>query len=829
MESVRLRKNQYKLTLRRDVLADTYKDLAKAPVYVEKGVITDANNPLILNKEGLNVNQIKTSETLLKDKSDCQWLVAYVKKGELGKFENITVNVKGAPGNFVQLATSIENWKFYNHGTNNPLVIADNLKIQAVMSYLVSAGPSFVNARTTTEATEAAYTTTDTISYGIGDTASNLVIAPPGKFWLKDNLKVINDKMQKGWQDYDPSSLFQSVKSELGWEDYEAFVELQNIVNVGRVKDSTGRYFKVSYSDTSMTSSTPVTATMATLFNVISTVTKSAMNWTTPNGADPNNKAFAVIPMNGKKVTILLTEEFETAATAKFPGPTTSTTENPLYDIICMPYKEEGTVRYIKNGSIKNVDGKTNLAVMYSIVTARGGDQGSILDLQLLPYCPVQSVIDNLGRFDYSETLRTFEVKDGANNFITAGFIAPSGEFTIDINQSISLPRPSNTYTVTSTIGLTGSNTIVSGENTVTIPLPLDKGTYSITSVSVTSADRREVFRVTSYVSRFRDVVVYYTVPAYSPYIGQASRILVSLKREVTNTVYDNTLEEDVKIANECDMYRLTSPNYNGSFEFSLVKNNRKINKFNVDCSYKPFNPYIHVNPDFDGLYGQDFDDARGLVCNGDFSIGIVNNAFQAYEIQNKNYQNIFDRQIQNMDVNNAIARQEAGWQAVAGTLQGAGTGAMGVGMASGGNPYAAAAGAVVGGVISAVGGGLDIAHLQDRQQEARSFAIDNFNMSLQNIKALPQSISKTSPITNNNKKFPFVEYYTCTDVEKTAFKNKLKYDGMTVGVIDELENWVSGEAQYYFKGRLIRSEGFSQDAHLVEEINNELYKGVYL
>lgn len=147
----------------------------------------------------------------------------------------------------------------------------------------------------------------------------------------------------------------------------------------------------------------------------------------------------------------------------------------------------------------------------------------------------------------------------------------------------------------------------------------------------------------------------------------------------------------------------------------------------------------------------------------------------------------------------------------------------------SGGNPYAAAAGAVIGGTTAMVGGAMDLANLQMRQQEAKSFAIDNYNYSLQNIRALPASITKTSPITNNNKLFPFVEYYTCTDVEKAAFKNKIKYDGMSVGVIDTLENWVSGEAENYVKGHLIRLDTISEDNHLLEELNLELSKGVYL
>ena len=77
---------------------------------------------------------------------------------------------------------------------------------------------------------------------------------------------------------------------------------------------------------------------------------------------------------------------------------------------------------------------------------------------------------------------------------------------------------------------------------------------------------------------------------------------------------------ENNKIQGQTDMYRLCSPNYNGQFEFNAAMNGG-VTRFNVDCSYMPYNPYIHVNPNFGNLYGQDFNDSRGLICGGDFSL----------------------------------------------------------------------------------------------------------------------------------------------------------------------------------------------------------------
>ena len=280
-----------------------------------------------------------------------------------------------------------------------------------------------------------------------------------------------------------------------------------------------------------------------------------------------------------------------------------------------------------------------------------------------------------------------------------------------------------------------------------------------------------------------------------------------------------------IKYKNDCTMVRLVSPNHNGIFEFNLAKNGGNVDYFNADVTLRPYNPYIHVNPNFKFLYGRDFDDARGLICGGDFSLGILNSAWAQYEIQNKNYQAIFDRQIQNMDVNNSIARQEGLIGAITGSIQG-GMAGLAAGAQSG-NPYVAAAGAAAGAGMGTLGGILDYQNLEKKIKENRSFAIDNFNLQLGNVKALPGSVTKTSCLTANFKEVPFIEIYECEEVEKQAYYNKLKYDGMTVGIISKAEDFAGHDQM--FKGKLIRNTVMQDDTHIFNELNNELMKGVYI
>ena len=281
----------------------------------------------------------------------------------------------------------------------------------------------------------------------------------------------------------------------------------------------------------------------------------------------------------------------------------------------------------------------------------------------------------------------------------------------------------------------------------------------------------------------------------------------------------------DYKIENECDMYRLCSPNYASAFEFSPAKNGG-VEGYNVRYTYKPYQPFINVAPKFNRLYGKDFKDNRGLILSGDFSLPIVRDSWINYQLQNKNYQLAFDRQIENMEVGFRQQNIQASWAVDAGTGQGMVSGAAAGGMV-GGIP-----GAVVGGVVGTVGsraGGIaDISMQKEMQREAVDFSRDNFGFQLGNIKALPNTLNKVSSIVANSKLFPFVEYYTCTDEERKALEDKLKYNGMTIGRIGKIEDFLHPDVQTYVKGQLIRLEG-NYEAHTANEIANEFMKGWYI
>ena len=145
----------------------------------------------------------------------------------------------------------------------------------------------------------------------------------------------------------------------------------------------------------------------------------------------------------------------------------------------------------------------------------------------------------------------------------------------------------------------------------------------------------------------------------------------------------------------------------------------------------------------------------------------------------------------------------------------------------TGGGP-GAIAGAIIGTGASLAGGIVDINMQEALHNEAIDFAKDNFGFQLGNIKALPNTLNKVSSIVANSKLFPFVEFYTCTEEEKQAFKDKIKYNGMTIGRIGKIDDYKNPNDTTYIKGQLIRLEG-KYDTHEVNEIANEFMKGWYI
>lgn len=453
-----------------------------------------------------------------------------------------------------------------------------------------------------------------------------------------------------------------------------------------------------------------------------------------------------------------------------------------------------------------------------------------LYDLQLLPYFPLMKLRDENGNIAL-DSLSGVEMASISQQHSTG---STTGTALLDISNFV-ITESGGVYTAKAKLNpedlnlrradVMGTITIVDADADITI--------QSQTATIVSNA-----FEV---VLTFNSLPSYIKVRLTATATAGGSDLHIATLFFVKEASFEVDIYGEInsslskKESSNLELYRLVSPNYQGSFEINIAKNNNSLKKFKAYCTYKPYTPYIKVAPEFEFLYGQNFGDCRGLICGGDFSLPRITDAWRQYQLENKNYQNIFNREIQNLEFNQSIEMRNQIISAVVGHFTGTIAGAAGgAAMGSVAGPYGAAIGAIVGGAIggtaSLVSGIVDTITLYQQQREQKSLMIDKYNYQLGNIQALPYTLTKVSAFDISSKIWPFVERYCCTDEEIQVYRDKIEFESMTVMRIDHLSNYVNKYNKLcYFKGELIRNDLISEETYFLEAIYAELMKGVYI
>ena len=721
LDSIRTRKGQYNLELRRDVVSDNYDNVMEAPMMVNRGMV-NYTNPLVFNNEGFSFNQIKKQETLIRNNENYYpYIVLYGAKN-MGSKTGISVKADftSQPDELLTtpLAQSIYEPNTYTSETQS-MDLTFRFTAQ-YSSYGYTGNWRFYK-----------YKPSDGSLIDDGGSPLPPHVSPITRSIISNNTTQLKDPLDVALSSSHMATVLSEFNvGETGTISAQTMSKYEEIIASGQkiVEDSTGKYYRV-------------------------TVRKEPVY----------NNNFRIQPGISGYTTLV------NYITSEFPGfePNDTNQDHPELDYKpfyadLVSYNYIVVAEYLPNETFTvDVDpsGKYNTTDNESIV-------------MLFPYW----------------------------NVITFGQYAAS----IDKNVQLEIAR---------TIAREYTNSVIFDMQLLPYAPPSIQKVANRSVLDIGQLDTRQ-FTVFSYNNNIKGVMLWADVSTFSFNINMRINV--------------NQNAIDYKLSSNCDLWRLCSPNYNGQFEFNAAKNNG-VNAFNIDVTYRPYNPYIHVNPAFNGIYGADFDDARGLICQGDFSLPITGDAFAQYELNNKNYLNIFNREIQHMEFTQRQESIAGVSQAIVGTVQGAAGGMLTGSMAGG--AYGAVAGALLGAATSGIGGVIDVSMLKERQREDKALAKDMFSYKLGNIKALPYSLNKITPLTWNNKIFPFVEYYTCTDEEKNILRNRIKYDSMKLDCIDTLGNLMTNYTEdndiHFYSGSIIRLEGV--DNHEAEEIYNELLKGVYI
>lgn len=828
LESERLRSGQYRLALKRDVLAEHFNQIMDAPCFVEKGNITNINDPLLYNNESMTYNQIKKGEYELKDSTGTGWIVGYMAKNRANTPHNVSTQIAildGVPTEYYDeedLPFTVST----TGGTNTYVYTNDKIGVLLPFSSLGPGGGWNIFGITQ------GFKSLGNVKLDCDYKAKSSGRSSDG---VNSN-DAYTDLITWGYTTFDSS-----LSSAYSISFYDLYMGSGNLFSLTPSASNTNinvyskKYLISSGNPADSGYNTNKVGTYVDFQNTsVSSSTLSSLK-TLVNGYMANDnygpKVFDVANYNNKYVKVG-TDYYRMSfnATGKFRSDIFATTSTNAPTITALD--SNIAQRHIKSGMSSTINtllsnyATANSSLISTNSTATPG-------VQVVAVSPEYSIILTRVTVETIEvTLQTgkrktydcpadiFAIPYGSFKFKTA---SDSDVFTTQKEEGLALAR--------AIAQELGSSVVYDLQLVPYVPSQIvrdlmeDSDTLILTDLETANYDvaTRTVLGTTSTAS----FVLY-------PSSSKGTFDIPLVLDPYHDQTYSNAL--NYKISNESELCRLVSPNFNGMFEFSLAKNNG-VTKFNVDYTYKPILPYIHVNPDFKFIYGQDWDDARGLICGGDFSLTFINDAWINYQNNNKNYQAIFNRQIENMDVNNQIAKEQLDWQTFAGYFGGGLTGAVGGAVAGAkvGGGYGAIAGAVGGaymGTVGAViGGEMDKDWLRRSQAEAKDYATDMFGYQLGNIKAMPYSLSRSESLTNNNKIYPILEVYGPTDKEITNLINKIRYNGMTIMAIGKLSDYKASSdfSLAYVQGQLIRLENINDDFHVTDAIYQEVKKGFYV
>ena len=687
IESKRTRANQYTITLKRDSIADFYDDVINAPVFIEKATVSGNNDPAIFNNEQITFNKIKKSETLLKDDTGCAWIVGYYDKTQRASLSGTldSVDFSKLGGEIININSKFESWLYHSY-VENPFEFIRNYSI-----HIVGLQPSIGGVETVLKSDGKDWSSFQRTQY---PALTQLIITDDLRYHVRERLLPLADASET------TLPLFKTLINSLD-SISEDLVELTS--DTGKIiKDTDGRLFRLSLNRGPLkTSIRKITSSDGALFVALSNYIYQGGSFTIFGLSGSINNDCFEIEYTYEPWTLSYEELTEYSLNWSLGSTNRVNTVDAPYNLFAIPY---GDNVYVSNGGDQIYKLEKTDAI--NLASAIALNSSIVFDIQLLPYCPLNNL--------------KYVLKPSTTSWIGFGgkryFRESSNDQTISGVRYyawlyLSEDEPGqNIYTKTS--HLTTNVTTYTINGGVALQGPDTEGFFEAkttqTYIDLTQMSTDSYSVIKTYNDEIKALIFDVAYSNFSFNINK--RILIS--------------ESSYKIENEVNSYRLCSGNYSSSFEFSLAKNGI-IDFFKVDCAYKPYAPYIHVAPNWGKLYGQDFGDARGLICAGDYSLTQLSDAWKNYQINNKNYLNIFDRQIENMEINNAYQRISQAFNIGTGAIGGATSGAQ-AGFNLGGGA-GAIAGGVIGGVASLTGGLVDYTMSEQLRHEAIDYTKDQF------------------------------------------------------------------------------------------------------
>lgn len=718
----KVRGNQYKITLRRDVISDFKNQFLNSDCYIERG-ITDNTDPAFYNNENIAVNQISINETELRDKTGISWIVGYcARHSDSETWDGKTVSYV-SPEDRVSHDTyeTLDQFYLSVFGTANPKFINFDAGPEFSIDYYNAKQDSY------TQLSISNTHNVDDITAGkvsTGEKSSMTSYATPKNNAYNYSTAETNwvDNLCTNINSYNTYTiLMNATLKAYSLLDDSVYTDFYNKYNKKTISINGTLYFMTI----KKSSSSVVYDDYLSAANPIYLTARSDLPFSSVTGT-----RWIKANIESYQLDVTLTEIWHDDYTysTKLDVTRQHITEAP-YDIFVVPYtnNDKDTIRIKYQDSKYECNYDAALGIINQLATV---SDKAIYDIQILPYCP------------FINYKCITEDSDGV--YIDLDIMTEHVDYTL-IDK--------------------GKSGTINGIGSVIIYLTSDRQFFNI------------------------------------PY-----------KIDKTDSKTDFITKK----------YRLCSPTFNGAYELNPYMNHDGINYFNVSLTCLPYNVWIRIKPQENFLNSNlpdDEKDSKGLILNGNFSIARVTDTWAEYELNNKNYNAIFDREVKNMKVSHQYQQVSN----ILGAGVSAGVTGLGAGMMMGG-PLGIAAG-----TASAVAGIADYAINEKLFNETLNAKKDIRNLQLDNIKAQPESLSKLTAFNIDSKFFPYIEEYDCTQSEKNIVNNYFNLYSYSINAYGSPESYIGN----FIKGSIIKLNADSDEYQMSEDIkraiNEEFNAGFYL
>lgn len=288
---------------------------------------------------------------------------------------------------------------------------------------------------------------------------------------------------------------------------------------------------------------------------------------------------------------------------------------------------------------------------------------------------------------------------------------------------------------------------------------------------------------------------------------------------------FSTDMADLTNINKECDTIKIVSPSRASQYLFRPY-NNDGIMEFKTKITLRPYNTIIYVRPSTKGLLMYDYDDKDCLIISEDFSLTAVTSEWTNYVYNNRNYNDVFERQIQGREFERTWERKIEDAQKKSDEWTSRNISAQKASTYTGNLP-------IISSVAGAIGTAFqDQTYLQmaqiDRQynealyQEGIQISRDLFNLQLENIQSQPLVPSKITTLDAKLLPGVYLEYYSTNPTELQAINDFYRFNGNRIdayGTFNQYWGW-------FVRGKIIMSQFYTQPE--VDELNRRLSMGIF-